>query len=63
MPKLWLAQQPARNCLQEACVRFVRGFSTLAGGQDRLGWLERRSRVEGRRGTSRCDLAGAPRFR
>ena len=46
MPKLRLAQQPAQKCLYKACVRILRGFSSLTGGQDRLGWLDgRRSRA------------------
>ena len=33
MPKLWLAQPPAQNCLYVAYERHMRGFSSLTGGQ------------------------------
>ncbi len=39
MPKLWLAQQPAQECLHEACERIVRGFRSPASGSSC--WLER----------------------
>ena len=43
MPKLRLAQQPAQKCLYKACVRILRGFDSLTGGQGsfwRVRWPE-----------------------
>ena len=59
MPKLWLAQQLAQKCLHKAYERFMRGFSNLSGGQDRLVWLDGRTRRSSASGSATCCVGEA----
>ena len=54
MPLPWFVQQLARNYLQNAYARILRGFSSLEGRPDRLDWLDSRRRRAYASGRGTC---------
>ena len=59
MPTASVVAPGAQKCLYNAYVRIVRGFSSLASGQDRLGGLEGRTRRANAWGRATCCIGEA----